>query len=197
MAFLKFTDALMEAKRRASLQGRQVTQQEATGISEGIAEAAGERGIQAQSLAQQKEQFDKQYGLQEQQYGLQIRSLEQQISESNRQYALAQQQLAEQIRQFNESSETQKAQFGEQMAFQIYQTGEQVKYWKDQSNTTKTVAAMQLTQAGMPIPATFAPEGWTAQSYLENNPDIAADAGWAAQPLRHWYEHGAGENRKY
>ena len=197
MAFLKFTDALMEAKRRASLQGRQVTQQEATGISEGVAEAAGERGIQALSLAQQKEQFEKQYGLQEKQYGLQVKSLEQQIAEANRQYGLAQQQLAEQIRQFNESSETQKAQFGEQMAFQIWRTGEEVKSWRDQLNTTKTTTAMQLIQAGLPLPATLGPEGWNATSYLQQNPDVAADAGWASQPLRHWYMHGAGENRKY
>ena len=197
MAFLNFTDALMEAKRRARVQGRDVSQQEAAGVSEGIAKASGERALAAESLATQKEQFAKQFGLQEKQYGLQIRSLEQQIAEANRQYGLAQQQLAEQIRQFNESSETQKSQFGEQMAFQIWKTGEEVKSWKAQLDTTKTTTAMQLIQAGMPLPATLGPEGWNATSYLQQNPDVAADAGWAAQPLRHWYIHGAGENRKY
>jgi len=61
---MNFTEALMEAKRRAQLQGRPLSQQEATGISEGYARTAGDRGIaekgvelQEQSLKQQQSQF--------------------------------------------------------------------------------------------------------------------------------------------
>jgi hypothetical protein len=64
MAYLNFVEALMSAKRRAQLQGRPLSQQEATGISEGYARSARETGIQERgvelqerSLAQQSSQF--------------------------------------------------------------------------------------------------------------------------------------------
>jgi len=64
MAYMNFVEALMSAKRRAQLQGRPLSQQEATGISEGYAHAAKETGIQERGvelqekgLAQQEEQF--------------------------------------------------------------------------------------------------------------------------------------------
>lgn len=190
MAFLRFTDALMEAKRRAALQGREVTQQEAAGVSEGFAAAAGDRGIQAQGLAQQKEQFAETMKQREKEW---MSNVEQ----ANKQYLLARDQLAEQIRQFNESSEAQRAQFGEQMAFQIDKSNKEMKLAQQNYNLQLSTVATQIIQAGQPLPAALAPEGWTAQGYLAKNPDIAADAGWAAQPLRHYFIHGAGENRSW
>ncbi len=190
MAFLRFTDALMEAKRRAALQGREVSQQEAAGISEGVAASAGDRGIQAQGLAQQKEQFAETMKQREKEW---MSNVEQ----ANKQYLLARDQLAEQIRQFNESSEAQRAQFGEQMAFQIDKSNKEMKLAQQNYNLQLSTVATQIIQAGQPLPATLAPEGWNAQGYLAKNPDIAADAGWAAQPLRHYFIHGAGENRSW
>ncbi|MCK9276381.1 MAG: hypothetical protein M0P57_14985 [Syntrophales bacterium] len=62
---LNFSDALMEAKRRAQLQGRPLAKQEAAGIAEGYAESATDRltkakqmALQEQELAQQGTQFD-------------------------------------------------------------------------------------------------------------------------------------------
>ncbi len=60
MAYLNFTEALMEAKRRAQLQGRPLSEQEARGISEGYARAAGEKNIAESSLTQQESQFARQ-----------------------------------------------------------------------------------------------------------------------------------------
>jgi hypothetical protein len=64
MAYMNFVEALMSAKRRAQLQGRPLSQQEATGISEGYARGARETAIQEQGmelqekgLAQQSSQF--------------------------------------------------------------------------------------------------------------------------------------------
>lgn len=57
MAYLNFSDALMEAKRRAQLQGRPISQQEVTGISEGFARSAAEKNIQEESLTESKRQF--------------------------------------------------------------------------------------------------------------------------------------------
>ena len=61
---MNFTDALMEAKRRAQLQGRPLAKQEAAGIAEGYAESATDRltkakqvALQEQGLAQQESQF--------------------------------------------------------------------------------------------------------------------------------------------
>ena len=201
MAFLRFTDALMEAKRRASLQGREVTQQEAAGISEGFAANASTRGIEAEKLKTQKEQFAESLANQKEEFGRTMAQREKewgsQVDQANKQYLLARDQLAEQIRQFNESSETQRAQFGEQMAFQINKSADEMRLAQQNYNLQLATVATQMIQAGQPLPATLAPEGWTAQGYLAKNPDIAADPGWAAQPLRHYFIHGAGENRKY
>ena len=51
---LNFTQALMEAKRRAQLLGRPLSQQEASGIAEGYAEQASDRLAKAKALAIQE-----------------------------------------------------------------------------------------------------------------------------------------------
>lgn len=201
MAYLNFTDALTEAKRRASLQGREVSQQEAAGISEGIATSAGMRGIESEKLKTQKEQFAESLANQKDEFGRTMKQREKEwmsnVEQANNQYLLAKDQLAEQIRQFNESSEAQRAQFGEQMAYQIDKSNKEMKLAQQNYNLQLSTVATQMIQAGQPLPATLAPEGWNAQGYLAKNPDIAADPGWAAQPLRHYFIHGAGENRSW
>lgn len=201
MAFLRFTDALMEAKRRSALQGREVTQQEAAGISEGFAANASTRGIEAEKLKTQKEQFAESLANQKEEFGKTLTQREKewgsQVDQANKQYELAKSQLAEQIRQFNESSAEQRRQFGEQMAYQIQKSASELELARQNYNLGVATTVTQMIQAGQPIPATLAPQGWTAEGYLAKNPDIANDAGWASQPLRHYFIHGAGENRSW
>ena len=61
---LNFVEALMQAKRRAQLQGRPISQQEVRGITEGFAQNATEAnlrerglGLQEKGLEEQKSQF--------------------------------------------------------------------------------------------------------------------------------------------
>ena len=192
MAFLKFTDALMESKRRARLQGREVSQQEAAGISEGIAASAGERALMAKQLQQQETQFGRKLEQEKYQFG---KTYELQIKQLQQQYDLAKIQLEEQIRQFNESSEEQKRQFGEQMAFQIGQSDKQSKQWATEMENTKGQAAMDYIMNNQPVPAWTAPEGWDAQSYLSKNPDVAQYY-TPSTALRHYWLYGKGEGRE-
>jgi len=53
---LNFSQALMEAKRRAQLSGRPLSRQEASGIAEGYANTASERLARAKTVALQEEQ---------------------------------------------------------------------------------------------------------------------------------------------
>ena len=83
MAYLNFTDALMEAKRRGQLMGRPLTSQESAGIAEGYASSASERlarakalGLQEQQLSQQKSQFESSMGLATDQYLNQLAAAE-------------------------------------------------------------------------------------------------------------------------
>ncbi len=76
MAYLNFTEALMEAKRRAQLQGRPLSSQETTGIVEAQAKTAAEKLLQ-----------EKQLGLQEKSVGLQESSLAEQTRQFNEQLA--------------------------------------------------------------------------------------------------------------
>lgn len=123
MAYLNFTDQLAEAKRRARLSGRPVSQQEVAGISEGQAAGASDRIAKAKVIALQEDQAT----TQKEQFGL---SFEQQKMQNQRQYELAQETLESQIAQYEASSAAQKAQFGEQMAFQIAESAKQAKQWE-------------------------------------------------------------------
>jgi len=53
---LNFSQALMDAKRRAQLSGRPLSRQEASGIAEGYASSAAERLAKAKTVALQEEQ---------------------------------------------------------------------------------------------------------------------------------------------
>ncbi len=67
MAYLNFSDALMEAKRRAQLQGRPLSQQEVAGISEGWAQSAGDINLRNRALTTQEKQFAENLAFQKQQ----------------------------------------------------------------------------------------------------------------------------------
>lgn len=67
MAIMNFSEMLMEAKRKAQLQGRPVSEQEVRGITEGYAKSATDTGlrergleIQEKGLGQQESQFTRQ-----------------------------------------------------------------------------------------------------------------------------------------
>ena len=141
MAYLNFTDALMESKRRARLQGREVTQQEAAGISEGVAKSAGDRSVQIEQLAQNKEQYERSLAQREKEFGqsyeLQERGFDEQIKNNEKQYGMAVRTLEAQISQYEQSSAAQQAQFGKQMKFQIDQSAKQVKQYEQQLATQK------------------------------------------------------------
>ena len=163
-----FTEQLMQAKRQARLQGRPISQQEAAGISQGVAQTAAERTLAAEKLGLEKtsqetqaKQFAEQLATQKQQYestlanqryqfgeqmGLETEKLKEQITSSERMYNQAVATLAEQIRQYNESSATQKAQFGVQMEEQIKKSEREAEQWKatyDQQKKNYEQAAQQ------------------------------------------------------
>jgi hypothetical protein len=98
MAYQTFSDALMEAKRRAALQGRTVSQQEAAGITEGTAKSQGDRALQEYSINQQRDQFAQQLATQKEQFGSTL--------------SLKEKEMAAQASQFGEQLSTQKDQFG-------------------------------------------------------------------------------------
>jgi len=57
MALLNLAEMLSEAKRRAQLQGRPISQQETRGITEGFARAVGPLNLQEKGLEESKSQF--------------------------------------------------------------------------------------------------------------------------------------------
>jgi hypothetical protein len=223
MAYLNFSEALTEAKRRAALQGREVSSQEAAGLSRGIAESSADRAVQLEGLEQNKEQFEKQFGQQKTQYegtmaenkrqydeslstqqrqfdeslSTQQRQFSQQMENTAKEYQLSVQTLEAQIRQFEESSATQRAQFGEQMAFQIAESARAAREWQRQLDLQREQFAAQLLAADANLPASFAPQGWNSASYLANNPDVASSAYWGQRPLNHWYSTGRLEGRTW
>ncbi len=261
-----FTEQLMSAKRQARLQGRPVSQQEAAGISQGVAATAADRTLAAEklnlertsqekqakqfaeqlamqkdqyarTLSQQKLQFGQQIGLEkeklettkgqfteqlatqkaqfEKDWMLKETALKDQILSSERMYKQAVDTLAEQTRQYNESSAAQKEQFGAQMKLQMEETQRKIKefevnyrllqdkyaqekkQWQDSWELEKSKYISELIAAGQPIPASMAPEGWSASRYLELNPDVAENPYWSSRPLEHWYLAGKGEGRSY
>jgi len=52
-----FAQILMEAKRKAQLTGRPLTQQETSGIAQGYAESSSERNVRAQTIANQEKEI--------------------------------------------------------------------------------------------------------------------------------------------
>ena len=83
---INFADALMEAKRRAQLQGRPLSQQESAGIMEGWAESAAERtargralDLQKQGVTNQQDQFSQQLAFEKQRNADQMRIAEDQM----------------------------------------------------------------------------------------------------------------------
>ena len=212
MAYLNFSEALTEAKRRAALQGREVSSQEAAGLSRGIAESSADRAVQLEGLEQNKEQFEKQFGQQKVQYegtmaenkrqydeslGTQRDQFARQMENTQKEYQLSVQSLEAQIRQFEESSATQRAQFGEQMAFQISESARAAREWQKQLDMQREQFAAQLLAADANLPGSFAPPGWNSGSYLANNPDVANNPYWSQRPLNHWYSTGRLEGRTW
>ena len=218
MAYLNFTDALMESKRRARLQGREVTQQEAAGISEGVAKSAGDRSVQIEQLAQNKQQYETSMAQREKEFGksfgLQEKTFAAKIEQDRRQYDMAVRTLSEQIRQYEASSAAQKAQFGEQMRFQISESAKLAAQWKKEfeeqerrfgittgQNTrdydyAKAINASAMNQGGVPLPPSiYAPTGWNAANYLKRYPGVAAHPFYKANPLNHYVIYGKNEGR--
>ena len=58
--YMNFTEALMEAKRRAQLQGRPISEQETRGITEGFAKSAAATNIAEQGLSLQEKGLEAQ-----------------------------------------------------------------------------------------------------------------------------------------
>ncbi len=58
MAYSNFVEALSEAKRRAQLQGRPVSEQEVRGITEGFASSQADKGLQEKSLGLQEQSLE-------------------------------------------------------------------------------------------------------------------------------------------
>lgn len=75
-----FTDALMNLRRKAQLQGRPLTQAETSGITEGMAESASERLAKAKAAAL----GEKQVALQHDQLGLMRQDMERQSDIANK-----------------------------------------------------------------------------------------------------------------
>ncbi len=111
MAYLNFTDALMEAKRRAQLQGRPVTQQEAAGLSEGIATSAADRSFKSESLALAKQG----QAAQEKQFAEQLATTKEQFAQTQ----------AQRESEFGQTLATTKEQFGAQMGLEQQKFGVQ------------------------------------------------------------------------
>jgi hypothetical protein len=214
-----FTEQLADVKRRAQLQGRPISQREVAGVAQGQAQTAADRTIKAEQLALQKEsianskeQFQKQLSAQgsqfatqlaaqkeqfEKSYKLDTEKLTAQITDSQRMYDQAVSSFEEQVRQFNSASETQKTQFGEQMQLQIQNSQAEMERFKSQFELAKSQYVSELVAADQPIPASMAPEGWNASKYISNYADLQ-QSGWASQnPLAHWYLYGKGEGRSY
>lgn len=100
MAFMNFADQLAQAKRRAKLSGRPISQQELAGITEGYASGAADRVAKAKNLAlmeegqeTQKEQFGQTLALTREQNA-------QRAMEFEKTYGLSMEQARAQAEQF-------------------------------------------------------------------------------------------------
>jgi hypothetical protein len=145
-----FTEALMEAKRRARLQGRTLSEQEAAGITQGTANAAQDRSLQEQALllnkqtaATQEKQFGEQLAAQKEQYlgtiGLKEKELAQQQAQFGSQIGLKEQEIAAQQEQFGQTLSqreqewlAQKEQFGQSLSATQSQFAAQLATQKEQ-----------------------------------------------------------------
>jgi hypothetical protein len=153
MSYLNFSEALAEAKRKAALQGREVTQQEAAGLSEGIAETAASNAANLEALAQSEEQFEQSLAEQKSEYQGSLAQSQSQfeatLAENRSQFAenlkIAQQEyelavetLNAQIEQYESSTALQKEMFEAQMAQQISDSAEAVRQWEAEYETAKS-----------------------------------------------------------
>lgn len=153
MSYLNFSEALAEAKRKAALQGREVTQQEAAGLSEGIAESASSNAAEFAALEQSEEQFEQSLAEQKSEYegtmAENTRQFNEQLAESSSQfkqqmemaqqeYELSVQALEAQIQQYAESNALQREMFGEQMEYQIAESAREAAQWQSEYETAKS-----------------------------------------------------------
>lgn len=168
MAYDTFTDQLMEAKRRARLSGRPLSQQEMAGISEGAAAGAADRlaksralNLQERTIGNQEEQFAQTFGMQQEQFaqnlaferekmaianeqfektfGLSMQQAEQQAAQFEQTYGLSVMQAQAQAQQFAASLAFQQSQLAQQNS-QFSQTLASQNYWNQQELNTANQA---------------------------------------------------------
>jgi hypothetical protein len=165
MATLNFSDALMEARRKAQLTGRPLSQSEMEGIAAGYTQTAADRAAQqkqlqisqqqtdisgksqaaqetqfAQSQAQQQEQFAAQQALSEKQQAAQ----EAQFAKD---YELAQQKFTESQSEFGKTFEESQNEFMAKMEEQQGEFGVQAQEWATQLGETQREFSANLKLA--------------------------------------------------
>lgn len=138
-----FSDALMEAKRRARLQGRTVSQQEASGIAEGYAGQTKERALQEYQVKSQEKQFAEQLAAQKEQYAGNLSLKEREMAQQNQQYYGS---LAAQKSQFSASLANTKEQFGREMSLKENAFAEERETNRLQLEQAKNTLAEQIRQ---------------------------------------------------
>ncbi|HSW64875.1 MAG TPA: hypothetical protein VLH56_16425 [Dissulfurispiraceae bacterium] len=145
-----FTDALMESKRRARLQGRTVSQQEAAGIAEGTAKSAQDKALQELSIRNQERQFGEQMSLQKDQFSAQRDQFAQQLGENRSQFGstlgLKEREMATQESQFSRQLSTQKEQFDKDFSLKQRSFNEQQAQAMNQLDMARQTLAMQKEQ---------------------------------------------------
>lgn len=150
MAYLNFSDALMEAKRRAQIQGRTVSQPEAAGLSEGVASGAAQRSVAAEDLRlrreavdTQKQQFEKQLASTKEQFDKQIGLEQQKFGEAQSQFA---QTLSNTKSQYEDTLSLEKSKYETSQLNWEKQFGLQGKQYEDQLNLQKSTFEEQKRQ---------------------------------------------------
>jgi len=146
MAYMSFTDQLMEAKRRARLSGRPMSQQEMAGITAGYASGASDRvarskalamqerqvGLQERQIGIQEGQFEKTFGESQRQFGenlmLQKEAAAQRASEFEKTYGLSMQQAAAQASQFQQTFGLSVQQAKDLNAYNVTALNAQIKH---------------------------------------------------------------------
>jgi hypothetical protein len=141
MAVLNFSDALMEARRKAQLTGRPLSQQEVASAASGYAMTAAERAaqqkqldiaqqqadtskasqeVQAQAQAAQEEQFAQELAARNEQFAAQMGLSQSQFEESQNQFAA---NLALQTK----NAETAASQFKTSYDLEMFKTQKQIE----------------------------------------------------------------------
>jgi hypothetical protein len=125
------------------------------------------------------------------------KSFAEQVAQNKKQYELAQQTLQSQIDQYRQSSETQREQFGQQMAYQMADSAQKARESEKNYNLVLSQYGSQLFTARQPFPDVFAPAGWNSQAYLAANPDVATDPYFKTDPLGHYWTSGKSQGRTW